>query len=117
MTSEPTTSELRRWMERLEGNIHELKEDIRRLADEVGREARTSAVAIELLRQRLDNTEQRVAGLERQLREQDGRLRVVEADLVSRQDDRDQSRRAAAWISAGISAAGLAITIVVQLLG
>jgi hypothetical protein len=103
---EPTTGELSRLIQRVEGRIGELSLEIRELAAEW----RAQIAAGALLNQR-------VGHLESSQSDQEARLRLVEQDLAGRKESAEKSKRANMWIATAIAAAGLILGQVVNLIG
>ncbi|MEU6713034.1 hypothetical protein ABZ897_16250 [Nonomuraea sp. NPDC046802] len=103
---EPTTGELSRLIQRVEGRIGDLSLEIRELAAEW----RAQIAAHALLGQR-------VGHLETSQADQETRLRLVEQDLAGRKEAAEKSRRANMWIATAITVAGLVVTLVFNLLG
>ncbi|TMR93283.1 hypothetical protein [Nonomuraea basaltis] len=103
---EPTTGELSRLIQRVEGRIGDLSLEIRELAAEW----RSQIAAGALL-------SQRVGQLESSQGDQEARLRLVEQDLAGRKESAEKSRRTNMWIATGITICGLIITLVFNLLG
>lgn len=103
---EPTTGELSRLIQRVEGRIGELSLEIRDLAAEW----RAQIAAGALLNQR-------VGHLESSRGDQEARLRLVEQDLAGRKESAEKSKRTNMWIATAITVAGLIVTLVFNLLG
>ncbi|MFI6637197.1 hypothetical protein ACIBI7_50650 [Nonomuraea fuscirosea] len=103
---EPTTGELSRLIQRVEGRIDALGLEIRELAAEW----RAQIAGVALLNQR-------VGHLETSQDDQEARLRLVEQDLAGRKESAEKSRRNNMWIATGIAAAGLVLNQVFDLIG
>ncbi|MEV0996779.1 hypothetical protein [Nonomuraea sp. NPDC050202] len=103
---EPTTGELSRLIQRVEGRIDALSLEIRELATEW----RAQIAAQALLGQR-------VGHLEGSQADQEARLRLVEQDLAGRKESAEKSRRTNMWIATGIAATGLFLSQVLDLFG
>ncbi|MFI6900261.1 hypothetical protein ACIBKY_03315 [Nonomuraea sp. NPDC050394] len=103
---EPTTGELSRLIQRVEGRIDALGTEIRDLAAEWRGQIASGALV-----------SQRVGQLESSQSDQESRLRLVEQDLSGRREAAEKSRRANMWIATGITVCGLIITLIFNLMG
>lgn len=102
--NEPTTGELSRLIQRVEGTIAELRTEIRELAAEWRAQIAAGALLT-----------QRVGQLETSQKDQEDRLRLVEQDLAGRKEAAEKSRKVNMWIATAISLVGLTAGVVFDL--